>query len=66
MGDSNETAKKLLGKPSPKTWAESVVRAREVEETIKRMGQALDRRKCAVKRGVIETEVETVRGLVRI
>lgn len=64
--ESSDVLRRLLEAPSAKTWGESVKRAKEIEEAIKQIGKAVDQRKCAVKRGVIETEVDMVKGIVRI
>lgn len=59
-------------KDAPTTWhelvdlTETVDLKKEAEALIRRQGQEVDRRKCGVKRGVLEEETDLVLGLLRI
>lgn len=48
------------------SWSELEELSREAKDLIKALGKEVDQQKCQVKRGVIETEVEMVQGILKL
>ena len=58
--------KELLDTPPATSWAALVGRSQQIEKLVKELGKQVDRNKCQVKRGIIETEVQWLRGQVEV